>query len=65
MCFGSPPFHTAGGKDLYFKCITKKRFDVFWKAHTKHRAGGDNFSSEYKDLVEKMLAADPEDRITL
>ena len=65
MCFGNQPFATAGVKDLYFKCIGKKRFDIFWKAHTKHRPLGDNFSLEYKDLVEKMLTANPEDRITL
>lgn len=65
MCLANQPFAKAGPKDPYYKCMAKGRADLFWKAHTKNRPNGDTFSPEYKDLIEKMMILDPEERITL
>ena len=51
------PFIAAKQTDKIYKCIAIKREDVFWRYHNKISfQGQDIFSSEAKDLINKMLA---------
>lgn len=39
---------------------------MFWKYHTKGKpTGAKFFSPEFQDLMQRMLAYDPADRLTL
>ena len=61
-----PPFNAASSKDPHYKLISTNRPDVFWKVHTKRKAGGiDFFSEEFRDLVTSMLAYNPHERPSL
>jgi len=57
---GFPPFQEAKQTDWWFDKLTKKKFDLFWKAHERTH----QFSKESKDLLLRMLAANPSERIT-
>merc|ERR1719411_105525 len=57
---GFPPFQEAKGSDWWFDKIIKKKFDLFWKAHERTHT----FSKDEKDLLLRMLAAKPAERIT-
>lgn len=67
---GTPPFAKADPKsDPHYKLFCAGRTDVFWKAHERNKpkvTGRDTFySEEFKDLINAMLAADPNNRPTL
>lgn len=61
MLAGFPPFQNADSKDWWFDKITKKKYKLFWMAHERTA----KFSSEAKELLQKMLAATEKDRITV
>jgi serine/threonine protein kinase len=65
MYAGTPPFNKADTKDAYYKLLTTGRYDVFWNAHSKHKPNKDFFSPEFKDLIARMLAEDPKNRLTI
>jgi len=61
-----PPFSSATPKDPYYKCIAANRADIFWKTHCKSKEGGVKFfSDDFKDLFEKMVALDPNARLSI
>jgi serine/threonine protein kinase len=61
-----PPFGAASAKDPHYKLISTNRTDVFWKVHTKRKAGGlDYFTESFRDLVQSMLAYNPHERPSL
>ena len=64
MYVGAPPFESTELNDPYFKCLTSKRYEVFWKAHSRKRPKN-FFSNEFKDLFVSMIAADPAERIPI
>lgn len=45
----------------YWNKIATKQWNVFWLAHQRRH----KFSSQQKDLIEKMLAADPNERLDI
>jgi len=57
---GFPPFQEAKANDWWFDKIMKKKFALFWKAHERTH----KFSDDEKDLLLRMLAHKPSDRIT-
>ena len=60
-----PPFTKARMDDPYYKALVT-RPESFWKAHCKGRPEGENFfSPDFKELVTKMLAKDPANRLTV
>lgn len=64
MYAGNPPFEKPAITDPYYKLIKEKRFDVFWNAHSRKRLPT-FFSESFKDLVQKMLAFVPGERLTI
>lgn len=65
MYAGTPPFNKADTKDAYYKLLTTGRHDVFWNAHSKHKPSKEFFSNDFKDLIVKMLAEDPKNRLSI
>merc|ERR1719510_1587475 len=59
-CAGFPPFQEAKGSDWWFDKIMKKKFELFWKAHERSH----KFPDDNKDLLLRMLAYKPGDRIS-
>jgi hypothetical protein len=37
MYAGNPPFEKAVPSDPYYKLLKDKKFDTFWKAHSRRR----------------------------
>jgi len=64
MYSGGPPFEKAVPNDPYYKVLAAKNYNVFWGAHSKRKPAG-YFSDNFKDLINKMLAVKPEDRLTI
>lgn len=62
MVSGHPPFSEASPKDAYYKTIAMNKASTFWKAHLKNKGNPNFFSDDFKDLVVKMLALDPNER---
>jgi serine/threonine protein kinase len=63
---GTPPFAQADRNEFYYKLIAGKKWEMFWKYHIRGKPGGANFfSSEFKDLMQRMLAYDPAERLTV
>jgi len=67
---GTPPFGKADPKsDPHYKLLCAGRQDVFWKAHERNKPkveGRDTFySTEFRDLMNAMLALDPAQRPTI
>ena len=61
-----PPFTSATPNDSYYKCLAAKRPDIFWNAHCKQKQGGLKFfSDDFKNLFEKMVALDPNERLSI
>lgn len=54
-----PPFVKADKKDKYYRSIYKGKFDRFWKKHPD-----DEFSTDFKDLFEKMVSPNLEFRLS-
>lgn len=66
MLTARPPFRTAQKEDPYYKLLIGKRADLFWQAQAAADDDGrDIYSSEFKNLFEKMCAFNPKDRLTL
>ena len=62
MYVGTPPFSTTN--DAYYKFIKDKKYEIFWKAHSR-RKPTNFFSPEFKNLIEKMVASDPNERASV
>lgn len=61
-----PPFTRAEPNDPFYRLLCAGRHDLFWKAHSKSKPGGDSFfSEEFKDLINRMLAFDPSQRMSM
>lgn len=58
MYVGGPPFDKASSNDPWYKLLKDKKYDVYWKAHSQKKPLG-FFSESFKDLIQKMLAFDP------
>jgi len=64
MYTGTPPFEKTTPTDSYYRLIKDKNFTTFWNAHSKRKPLG-FYSEDFKDLINRMLAYDPKERITL
>jgi len=64
MYVGNPPFLHAEPTDLFYKLLVNKKYKLFWKIVSNKRIKG-YFSEEFKDFIQKMLAEDPEERMTI
>merc|ERR1711904_599108 len=40
MYAGNPPFEKATPNDPYYKILKDKKYDIFWKAHSRKRPVG-------------------------
>lgn len=66
MYSGTPAFNQATRDDFYYKFLFHKKYELFWKYHSKGKPAGEHFfSSNFKDLIQKMFAYRPEDRPTV
>jgi serine/threonine protein kinase len=61
MFAGNPPFEKASPTDPYYKLIREKKYDIFWKAHSRKRPAG-FFSESFKELFVKVVAYEPLER---
>ncbi|GAB5363206.1 hypothetical protein AAMO2058_000863700 [Amorphochlora amoebiformis] len=61
MYAGYPPYVAPNRNDWWFDKLLKGNFKYFWMAHEQQR----KFDAEFKDLINKMLTADEEKRVTL
>ena len=59
---GYRPFEQALSTDRWYKSMTKKKYELFWKAH---RASPLANNKRAKDLIQKMLSYDPKERISI
>lgn len=61
-----PPFKVAKlSKDIYYKTLVNDP-PKFWKVHLRNKPKGmDFFSEEFKDLINKCMKFEPEERINL
>ena len=64
MYTASPPFERSVPNDPYYKLIKDKNYNAFWNFHGKRRPAG-FFTDDFKDLINKMLAYDPQERPTM
>lgn len=64
MYTGTPPFEKTTPTDSYYRLIKDKNFTTFWNAHSKRKPAG-FYTEDFKDLVNKMLAYLPNERITM
>ena len=63
---GTPPFSMADKNEFYYKLIVNKKWEMFWKYHVRGKPTGANFFSlEFQDLMQHMLAYDPNERLTI
>ena len=66
MISGSIPFVKAKTDDTMYKWIVRKNFEEFWKIHENFKKQkGQFYSKNFRDLIEKMLAYDPKDRLSI
>jgi serine/threonine protein kinase len=59
MYTASPPFERSVPTDPYYKLLKDKNYVTFWAYHSKRQPAG-YFSDTFKDLIQKMLAYNPE-----
>ena len=64
MYAGNPPFEKATPTDPYYKILKEKKYDIFWKAHSRKRPVG-FFSDSFKDLFQRLVAFDPAERLKI
>ena len=64
MYAGNPPFEKATANDPYYKIIKEKKYDIFWKAHSRKRPTG-FFSEAFKDLFQRLVAFEPTERLRI
>jgi len=60
-----PPFASANPQDPHYRLLAANRADVFWQAHADAEQGNDLYSSEFKDLFQRMMALNPKQRPTI
>ena len=61
-----PPFGTADPKnDQLYQLLATDKASVFWQVHAKGNGGKDIYSSDFKDLFEKMTILKPSKRLTM
>jgi hypothetical protein len=47
-----PPFNKADPTDPFYRLICANRPELFWKAHSRNKPGGENFfPEEFKNLI--------------
>jgi serine/threonine protein kinase len=61
---GYPPFSKAHARDSWYNLILNNRFDTFWSCHARNKPAG-FFNDSFKNLISGLIAANPEQRITL
>ncbi len=64
MFVGTPPFTKAVKNDPYYRLIINKENDKFWNAHARFKPVG-FFSDDFKDFMNKTLAYEPSERMSL
>lgn len=64
MYAGNPPFEKATPTDPYYKILKEKKYDIFWKAHSRKRPVG-FFSEKFKDLFQRLVAFEPSERLKI
>ncbi|CAG9334752.1 unnamed protein product [Blepharisma stoltei] len=65
MFVGVPPFNFADLNDHFFRCLASEDTSImFWK-YFQRRHPEVEFTDEFMDLIEKMLKADPGQRIKI
>lgn len=45
MYSGTPAFNYASKEEFYYKFLYHKKYELFWKYHTKGKIGGESFFS--------------------
>lgn len=66
MVSGAPPFNFAARDEFYYKFIVHKKYELFWKYHSKGKPAGENFfSADFKDLIQRIFAFNPDERPTI
>ena len=45
MVSGTPPFNYASKEEFYYKFIYYKKFELFWKYHSKNKPAGEYYFS--------------------
>jgi len=66
MVNGNMPFGSAKASDPVYSYIAEEKFDEFWNFHDKLKnSKTKNFSSELKDLIQRMFAFNPKKRLSL
>lgn len=68
MTVGHLPFGRADPRDSFYRFLFKGREDLFWKYHIQFMENKSKeviISKELKMLICKMLAVDPEERLTI
>ena len=59
------PFIRAEVNDKYYGNIAKNDYEAFWKVHSCSNGVKKEFSNDFKDLLSRMLALDPDQRPTI
>ena len=57
---GKFPFNVSGYVDKRYRLIMTKNYELYWKGFEK-----DNFSEEFKDLINHLICYDPAERFTI
>lgn len=65
MYAGNPPFGRAINGDAYWGALMQGRLNIFWGSHQKTKPQGFAFSNTFMDLINRMLAPHPQDRLTI
>lgn len=60
-----PPFSSANPADPHYRLLAANRSELFWGAHKDAEDGEDIYSAEFKDLFEKMMAMNPNQRLKI
>merc|ERR1712159_790038 len=60
IVMGIFPFQEAKQDDYYYQFLISGKTEKYWR-----KTGGDNLSTEFKDLIEKMVNHDPSKRPTI
>lgn len=60
-----PPFASASPSDPHYKLLAAGRSDLFWKAHDNAEQGESIYSSDFKDLFNKMTMLNPKHRLSI
>ena len=63
MHTGREPFEQASKEDQLYKLIMLNKFELFWSVH--ENAMGAPLSSDFKDLMQNMLAFQPYQRLNM